>query len=146
MVNFPADPRLWLFTVLLFWIYFFFLMLVCVLQWLSCNWEMLTTLLSQFPLSFHQIRSRIPHFVVWLITTLRLRGMVFVIIWEIFYVRISFKSASAVASEFCEWVQVESIIVSIRPSFTYLHGFQLLVLLLQLSLILFVPTEKIFWI
>ena len=34
-------------------------------------------------------------------------GMVFVIIWEIFQGRISFKlGASAAASEFCEWVQV----------------------------------------
>ena len=34
-------------------------------------------------------------------------GMVFVIIWEIFHGRISFKlSASAAASEFCEWFHV----------------------------------------
>ena len=42
-------------------------------------------------------------------------------------------SASAVASEFCEWDQVElmyiSLIVSIRSSVTHLHGFQQLVLL-----------------
>ena len=40
---------------------------------------------------------------------------------------------SATASEFCEWVQLElmyiSIIENIRSSLTHLHGFQLLVLL-----------------
>ena len=40
-------------------------------------------------------------------------------------------SASAAASEFCEWVQggidVYTLIVSIRSSLTHLHGFQLLV-------------------
>ena len=37
--------------VLLFWIYFFLLMLVFVLQWLSLHWEILI-MLSQFPLTF----------------------------------------------------------------------------------------------
>ena len=37
-------------TVLLFWVYFFLLTLVFVLQWLSLHWEIL--LLSQFPLTF----------------------------------------------------------------------------------------------
>ena len=37
-------------TVLLFWIYFYLLMLVFVLQWLSLHWETLIMLLSQFPL------------------------------------------------------------------------------------------------
>ena len=42
-------------------------------------------------------------------------------------------SASAAASEFCEWVQVGIdvlfLIISIRPSATHLYDFQLLVLL-----------------
>ena len=42
-------------------------------------------------------------------------------------------SASAAASEFCEWVQVGmmniSLIESIRSSLTYIYGYQLLVLL-----------------
>ena len=43
-------------------------------------------------------------------------------------------SASAAASDLCEWVQVDidiyiSLIVTIRSSFTHLHGFQLLMLL-----------------
>ena len=46
--------------VLLFWIYFFLLMLVFVLQWLSLHWEIL--MLSQCPLTFHQIPNRMPHF------------------------------------------------------------------------------------
>ena len=39
-------------TVLLFWISFFLLMLVFVLQWLCLHWEIQTMLLSQFPLTF----------------------------------------------------------------------------------------------
>ena len=48
----------WLsFIVLLFWIYLFLLMLVFVLQWLSLHWKILIMLLSQFPLTFHQIHN-----------------------------------------------------------------------------------------
>ena len=57
--------------VLLFWIYFFFLMLVFVLQRLSLHWEILIMLLSQFPLIFHQIHNRIPHFIALLMTILK---------------------------------------------------------------------------
>ena len=46
IVNFPTL------TVLLFWIYFFLLTPVFVLQWLSLHWEILIMLLSQFPLTF----------------------------------------------------------------------------------------------
>ena len=67
-------------TVLLFWIYFFLLMLVFVLQWLSLHWEILTMLLSQFPLTFHHIHSVMPHFIALLLTILVLIGMVFVTI------------------------------------------------------------------
>ena len=35
--------------VLLFWVYFFLLSLVFVLQWLSIHWKILIMLLSQFP-------------------------------------------------------------------------------------------------
>ena len=48
--------------VLLFWIYFFLLMLVFVLQWLSLHWEILIMLLSQFLLTFHQIHNGMPLF------------------------------------------------------------------------------------
>ena len=49
--------------VLLFWIYFFLLTLVFVLQWLSLHWEILIMLLSQFPLTFQLIHNRMPHFI-----------------------------------------------------------------------------------
>ena len=54
---------------LLFWTYFFLLMLVFVLQWLSLHWEILIMLLSQFPLTFHQIHNGMPHFIsrLWLL-------------------------------------------------------------------------------
>ena len=38
--------------VLHFWIYFFLLMLVFVLAWLSLHWEIMIMLLSQFLLTF----------------------------------------------------------------------------------------------
>ena len=50
--------------VLLIWIYFLLLMLVFVLQWLSLHWEILIMLLSQFPLTFHQIHNGI-FFFIW---------------------------------------------------------------------------------
>ena len=50
-------------TVLLFWIYFFLLTLVFVLQWLSLHWEIMIILLSQFLLAFHQIHNGMPRFI-----------------------------------------------------------------------------------
>ena len=50
-------------TVLLFWIYFFLLMLVFVLQWLSLHWEILIMLVSQFALTFYQIHKGMSHFI-----------------------------------------------------------------------------------
>ena len=44
-------------------IYFFHLMLVFVLPWLSLHWKILI-MLSQFPLTFHQIHNGMPHFIV----------------------------------------------------------------------------------
>ena len=67
-------------TVLLFWIYFFLLMIVFVLQWLSLHWEILTMLLSHFPLTFHDIHNMKPHFITLPLTILVLIGMVFLII------------------------------------------------------------------
>ena len=71
--------------VQLFWIYFFLLMLVFVLQWLSLHWEILIMLLPQFPLTFHHIHNGMPHFITWLMIILVLIGMVFVITWEMFH-------------------------------------------------------------
>ena len=49
--------------VLLFWIYFFLLMLVFVLQWFFLHWEILIIMLSQFPLTFQLIDNRMSHFI-----------------------------------------------------------------------------------
>ena len=56
--------------------------------------------------------------------------------------------ASSATSEFCEWIQVGmmymSFIVSFRSSLTYLHGFQLLVLLPWfIEIIFFARTNRI---
>ena len=67
-------------TVLLFWISFFLLMLVFVPQWLSLHSEILIMFLSQFPLTFHHIHNKIPHFIKLLMTILVLIGLVFMII------------------------------------------------------------------
>ena len=48
---------------LLFWIYFFPLTLVFVLQWLSLYWEIMIMLLSQFLLTFQLIHNGMPHFI-----------------------------------------------------------------------------------
>ena len=65
--------------VLLFWIYFFPLTLVFVLQWRSLHWEILVIFLSQFSLPFHHIHNGMPHFIAYLMTILVLIEMVFVI-------------------------------------------------------------------
>ena len=67
-------------TVLLFWISFFLLTLVFVPQWLSLHSEILIMFLSQFPLTFHHIHNKIPHFIKLLMTILVLIGLVFMII------------------------------------------------------------------
>ena len=64
-------------TNLLRWLSF---LLRFSLQWFSIHWEILITLLSQFPLTLHQIYNRMPHFIVYLITIPVLSRTVFVII------------------------------------------------------------------
>ena len=98
-VNFPTrlpdcdSHRTVTLTVWLFWIYLFLLMLVFVLQWLSLHWEILIMLLSQFPLTFHQIHNGMPRFIAWLMTIIIvLIETVFVIIWEMFHGRIFLNS------------------------------------------------------
>ena len=66
-------------TVLFFWISFFLLTLVFVLQWLSLHWEILM-LLSQFPLTFDHIHNGMPRFIAQLMTILVLIRTVFLII------------------------------------------------------------------
>ena len=66
-------------------------------------------------------------FIAFLMIIFMLIRIIFVIMLEMFYVRISLNSVSVAASEFCEWFQVG--IESIRLGLTHRHGFQLLVLL-----------------
>ena len=112
----------------------FLLTLEFVLQRLSLPWEILIMLLSQFPLTFHHIHNRSPHFITLLITILLLIGMVYVILWEIFHGRISLNSVLLLLlvnflSRFRLELMYISLIKSIRSSLTHLHGFLLLVLL-----------------
>ena len=62
-------------------------------------------LLSQFPLTFHQIHNGIPHFIAQLILGADKEGLrdhLRDALWEDIFKL----SASAAASEFCEWIQV----------------------------------------
>ena len=63
MVNFLLGFQIVILIALLFWIYLFLPTLVFVLQWLSLHWEFLIMLLSQFPLTFHQIHIGMPCFI-----------------------------------------------------------------------------------
>ena len=114
-------------------LYFFCLTLVFVLQWFSLHWEILIMLLSQFPLTFHNIHNGMPCFIVLLMTILVLIEKVFMTIWEMFYERISLKSVLLLllvnfVSEFRLELMYISLIESIRSSLTHLHGFQLVLL------------------
>ena len=134
MVNFLTRIQTAILEVLLFWIYFFPLTLVFVLQWLSLHWEILIMLLSQFPLIFHQIHNRMPHFIAQLMTILVLIGIVFVIFWEMSHGRISLSSVLLLlllnfVSGFMLELMYISLIQNIRSRLTHLHGFQQLVLL-----------------
>ena len=83
------NPRLWFSQSCSFgFIYFFLLKWIFVLQWLSLHLEILV-ILSQFPLTFHEIHNGMPRFITWLMTILVLIGMVFVIIWEMLHERMS---------------------------------------------------------
>ena len=122
-------------TVLLFWICFFLLMLVFVLQWLSLHWEILIMSFSQFQLTVCQTKNGMPYFITDLMTILVLIGTVYVIISEMFHGRISLNSVLLLqllmnfVSEFRLELLYISLIVSIKSNLTHFHGFQLLVLL-----------------
>ena len=77
------------FQTVLFWISFFLLTPVFVLQWFFLHWEIVIMLLFQFPLTFYHIHNRITRFISLLITILVLIGTIFGIIWEMFHGRIS---------------------------------------------------------
>ena len=81
-LTFLLESLTAIFTVLLFWIYFFLLMIVFVLQWLSLHWEILTMLLSQFPLTFQETQSSMTCLIAVVVTILVLIGIVFVIVCE----------------------------------------------------------------
>ena len=120
--------------VLFFWIYFFFLTLVFVLQWFSLHWEIPIMLLSLFPLTFHQIDNGMPCFIAKLMTVLVLIGMVFVIIWEMFHGGIYLNLVLLLllvyfVSGFRLELMYTFLIENIRSSLTHVHGFELLVLL-----------------
>ena len=121
-------------SVLLFWIPFLFLMLVFVLHWLSLYREILVILFCQCPLTFHHIHNGMLHFLALLMTILVLIGMVFVIISEMFHGSISLYSVLLLLLvNFVSGFRLELTHIflkeSIRSSLTYLHGFQMLVLL-----------------
>ena len=106
MVNFLLRSQTVILTLLLFWIYFFFLMLVFVLQWLFLHWKIMIMLLSQFLLTFHQIHNGCPISLhsLWLFRPDwdGLCDYFRDVPWkDIFQL-----STSATASEFCHWVQV----------------------------------------
>ena len=68
LLTFLLRSKTVILTVLLFWIYLFLLMLAFALQRLSLHWEILNMLFSQFPLIFHHIHNRIPHFIASLLS------------------------------------------------------------------------------
>ena len=100
-LNFLIVSQTVILSVLLFWIYLFLLMLLFVLQWLSLRLEIQIMLFSQFPLTFHQSRYIMPHF----ITQADCDGL-HDHLRDIPQEDIFKLSASAAASEFCEWLQV----------------------------------------
>ena len=135
IVNFPNRiPDWWFSQSSSFEFISFFPTLVFVLQWLFLHLEILIMLLSQFPWTFHHIHDGIPCFIALLMTILMLIEKVFVIIWEMFYGRISLNSVLLLLlANFVSGLRLElmyiSLIRSIRSSLTHLHSFQLLVLL-----------------
>ena len=115
---------------LLFRVYFFLLMLVFALQWLSLHWEILVMLLTQFSLTFHHIHNRMrQHHIAndyscadWDSLHDHLRDVP----WEDIFKLIA---SAAFLSRFRLELIYTSLTESIRSSLTHLHGFQLLVLL-----------------
>ena len=130
--------------VLLFWIYIFLLTLVFVLQWLFLHWEILIMLLSQPPLTFHQIHNRTPHFTAQLMT---------IFDWDGFHDHLRDVTSKDMllllllvnfVSVFMLDLMYISLIENIRSCHTHLHAFWLLVLLPQLiEITFFVCTKRI---
>ena len=116
--------------VLLFWIYFFLLTLVFVLQWLSLHWEILIMLLSQFPLTFQLIHNGCSfHRTVydysradWDGLRAHLRDVPCSLNLVLLRLLVTFVSGFRLELMYI------SLIENIRSSLIHLHGFQLLVL------------------
>ena len=94
-------------TVLLFWISFFLLMLVFALQWLSLHWEILiiffVSVSIDFPSNWHW--DALFYCITYHYSCADWDGLhdpLRDVLWEDIFKL----SASATASEFCEWVQV----------------------------------------
>ena len=106
-------------------------------------------LLSQFPLTFHQIHNEMPCFTAQLMTILVLIGPIFVINLEMFHGRISLnlvllRLLVTFVSGFRLELMYISLIENIRSSLTHLHGFQSLVLLPQfIEITFFICIERI---
>ena len=117
-------------TVLLFWIYLFPLTLVFVLQWLSLPLGNSGHVVDSVTIDFPTNSRRNAPFIAYDYSRADWNGLydhLGDVPWEdIFKLR-----TSAAVSEFCEWVQVGmmyiSLIVSIKSNLTRHHGFQLLV-------------------
>ena len=126
MVNLPTRIRGCHSLCPPLWISFFLLMLVFVLQWLYLHLEILIMFLSQFPWTFHHIHNGMPCFIELLMTIIELIGMVFAIIWEMFYGKISFNPVLLLLlANFVSGFRLELKYISL----THLHVVQLLVLL-----------------
>ena len=101
-----------IFTVMLFWIYFFLQTPAFDLQLLSLHCEILIMLLSQFLLTFHQIHKRMPHFIAWLMTILVLIGTTLVIIWQMLH----WRGCLYTAQYFCNSQDGEKVIANLDLS------------------------------
>ena len=98
-------------TVLPSWISFFVLTIVFILQWLSLHWE----IQSQFPLPLQQTQNEMPHFIVQLDYSHANWGTLHNHLRDAAWEDIFKHTGSAVASEFCDKVQVK-IVWFIYPS------------------------------
>ena len=91
-LTFPVGSQTVILTVLLFWISFFLLMLLFVIQWLYLqlgNSDHVNVSVSIYFLSNSQ-QDALFHYIAF--TILILNGTVFLIIWEMFHERMSLKS------------------------------------------------------
>ena len=94
-------------TILLFCIYFFLMLIFCSTMVFPPLFISLILLLSQFPLTFHEIHNRMPCFIARLLVLI---GAVFMILWEIPLECVFKLIASTATNEFCELVQVGIVV------------------------------------